>query len=182
MTPDRRLKILRILSLVFVVGIVVLIYIYRDQLQELARYGYAGIFMITLIANATVFVPVPGVIVVFALGAVFHPLITAVFAGLGGATGELSGYLLGFSGQGLAEQSERYQRMLDWLGKHQNLRDLAVVVLAAIPNPFFDLAGIAAGTLKVPIYRFWFFCSIGSITKYAIFAYAGSTFLKFFYD
>jgi len=181
MSSDRRLKILRILSLVFVVGIVAFIYFFRRQLPELARYGYAGVFMITLIANATVFVPIPGVMIVFALGGVFQPWVTAIFAGLGGATGELSGYLLGFSGQGLAERSATYQRLLEWMGKNQKFRDLAVLALAAIPNPIFDLAGIAAGTLKVPIYRFWFFCSIGSIIKYMIFGYAGKTLLKFFF-
>ena len=179
MPPDRRQKILRLLSLIFVVGIVVLILVNRDRVQELPRYGYLGLFFTTLISNATVFVPVPGVMVAFAMGAVFQPVLTALFAGLGGATGELSGYLLGFSGQGLAERSERYQRVITWMTDHEKLRDLAIFGLAAVPNPFFDLAGIAAGTLKMPVLRFWIFCALGSILKYGIFAFAGSTALKF---
>lgn len=179
MPPAQRLAVLRLLSFLFVVGIVVVILIYRDHVQELAQYGYLGIFLATLISNATVFVPVPGVMVVFAMGAVFNPFLTAVAAGLGGATGELSGYLLGFSGQGVAERSERFQRIYEWMANHRRWSDFAILVMAAIPNPFFDMAGIVAGMLKIQIQRFWFFCALGSILKYSLFAYAGSNILKF---
>ena len=47
--------------------------------------------------------------------------------------------------------------------------------MAVIPNPFFDLAGIAAGTLKIPVLRFYFFCALGSIIKMLAFAYGGNT-------
>jgi uncharacterized membrane protein YdjX (TVP38/TMEM64 family) len=180
MSTERRLKILRLVTFLFVVGIVVAIFIFRDQIKELAKYGYAGVFLVTLASNATVFLPVPGVVVVFAMGAVFQPFLTAIFAGLGAATGELSGYLLGFSGQGLAERSPRYQRLYEWLAGHRKMTNLAILVMAAIPNPFFDMAGIAAGTLKIPILSFWLYCATGSIIKMLFFAYAGSTALKLF--
>ncbi len=122
----------------------------RDHLQELAHFGYFGIFLTTLIANATVFLPVPGIAMVFTMGAVFDPFLVAIFAGLGAATGELTGYLLGYSGQGLVEQHGWYQRIRNWMTTHPKSIDLGVLALAAIPNPFFDAAGIAAGTLKNP--------------------------------
>jgi len=182
MSDDRRMKILRLLTFAFVIAIVVVIFIFRDEVRELARFGYPGVFLVTMISNATVFIPVPGIMVVFALGAVFQPLITAMVAGLGAATGELSGYLLGFSGQGLAQRSERYQRFLSWLSKHRRYSDVAVMVLAIIPNPFFDLAGIAAGTLKIPVLRFYFFCAIGSTLKMLVFAYSGDTILNWLFE
>jgi uncharacterized membrane protein YdjX (TVP38/TMEM64 family) len=181
MSSERRLKILRLMTFLFVVGIVAAIFVFRDQIKELARYGYAGVFLVTMASNATVFVPVPGVVVVFAMGAVFQPFVTAIFAGLGAATGELSGYLLGFSGQGIAERSQRYQRIYEWLAGHSRFSNVAILVLAAIPNPFFDMAGIAAGTLRMPIQSFWLFCALGSIIKMLFFAYAGSTTLRFFF-
>ncbi|MCC7130618.1 MAG: hypothetical protein B6D39_04135 [Anaerolineae bacterium UTCFX2] len=181
MSPERRLTILRLLALFFVIGLVAAIFIFRDQIQHLARYGYAGIFLINMIANATVFVPVPGVVMVFAMGAVLNPFATAVAAGLGGATGELSGYLLGFSGQGVAERSQTFLQFYAWMASHPRSTDLAILILAAIPNPFFDMAGIAAGMLKIPIHRFWFFCAVGSIIKYSFFAFMGSTALRFFF-
>jgi membrane protein YqaA with SNARE-associated domain len=175
MTPEQRTRLLRWTSLVVVIGILAVIYLYRDQVKHLAQYGYAGIFVITAMSNATVFLPLPGVAVVFTMGAVFHPLITAIVAGCGAAVGELSGYLLGFSGQGLAERSERYLRLLDWMRRNERWIGWAIFALAAIPNPFFDLAGIAAGTLKIPVWRFLVFCTAGSILKMLAFAYAGQT-------
>jgi len=181
MTPDRRLAILRVLTLLFVVTIGVIIFIFRDRVQELASYGYIGIFLVALIANATILIPVPGIMVVFAMGAVFNPVLIALFAGLGAAIGELSGYLVGFSGQGLAERSDTLVRISEWMENNRKYSDLGIVVMAAIPNPFFDLAGIAAGTLRIPLWRFLFFCAIGSIIKMAVFALAGDRSLNWIF-
>jgi membrane protein DedA with SNARE-associated domain len=48
------------------------------------------------------------------------------------------------------------------------------LILAALPNPFFDLAGMAAGALKMPIQKFIFWCVIGKIIKMLFFAYTGA--------
>lgn len=181
MSPERRLAILRLLALFFVASVTVVVFIFRDQVQSLARYGYVGIFLITMIANATVFIPVPGVMVVFTMGAIFNPYLTALAAGLGGATGELSGYLLGFSGQGVAARSQLFLQIYNWMAEHPRSTDTMILILAAVPNPFFDLAGIAAGMLKIPISRFWIFCSIGSVLKFIFFAFLGRTILRIFF-
>jgi uncharacterized membrane protein YdjX (TVP38/TMEM64 family) len=181
MTPGRRLTLLRILAFVFVVGIVVVIFIFRHQVRHLSHLGYLGAFLIPLIANATIFVPIPGVWVIFAMGAIFNPFFLAIFAGLGAAAGELSGYLLGFSGQGLAERSKLYDRVFGFMESHRGWSGLIILVMAVIPNPFFDLAGIAAGTLKMPILYFYFFCALGSIIKMLAFAYGGSTALNLWF-
>jgi len=175
MSPERRLTLLRILAFIFVVGIVVVIFIFREQVKHLSQLGYLGAFLIPLIANATIFVPIPGVWVIFAMGAVFNPFFLAIFAGLGAAAGELTGYLLGFSGQGLAQRSQLYDRIFGIMDRHRRWSDLMILIMAFIPNPFFDLAGIAAGTLKIPIWRFYIFCAAGSIMKMLAFAYGGST-------
>jgi uncharacterized membrane protein YdjX (TVP38/TMEM64 family) len=52
--------------------------------------------------------------------------------------------------------------------------NLTVLLLAAMPNPFFDLTGIAAGALKMPIPRFLFWCFIGISIKMTVFAFLGS--------
>ena len=178
----QRLTLIRALVMLLVIAIGVVIFIYRDRVQELANYGYLGIFLIAMIANATVLIPVPGIMMVFTMGAVFNPFITAIAAGLGAAIGELSGYLVGFSGQGLAEQSERFKAFSNWMESHHKISDLVVLIMAAIPNPFFDLAGIAAGTLRLPVWRFILFCAIGSIIKMLAFAYAGNKSLNWILD
>lgn len=163
-------NILRILALLVVIAITVYVYSIRDHVKEFANYGYPGIFLIALMANATIFLPAPGVAVVFAMGNIFHPLGVALAAGTGGALGELSGYLAGFSGQAVIENTNAYERIHPWVVKYGGW---AILVLSAIPNPFFDIAGVAAGITKMSLRRFLFFCWIGQLIKMAAFAYAG---------
>jgi membrane protein DedA with SNARE-associated domain len=154
-----------------VIAITVYIYGIRDHIRDFAAYGYPGIFLIALLANATVFIPAPGIAVVFAMGSIFNPLAVAISAGTGGALGELSGYLAGFGGQGAVERTGIYARIHPWVEKYGAW---AILIFAAIPNPFFDLAGFAAGVTKMPLWRFLLFCWIGQIIKMSIFAFSGA--------
>ena len=43
--------------------------------------------------------------------------------------------------------------------------DITILVLAFIPNPLFDLAGMVAGILKMPVWKFLIYCVIGKILK-----------------
>ena len=91
MNTKTRTTILRILAVTAVVCISAYVFSIRERVDEFAAYGYPGIFLIALLANATVFFPAPGIAVVFAMGSVFHPLGVALAAVTGGALGELSG-------------------------------------------------------------------------------------------
>ncbi len=167
----RQLTIIRIIVLILVIALTVILVIYRDQVQKLESYGYPGIFLFSILANATILIPVPGVVFTSAMGAVFNPFFVALAAGAGAALGELSGYLAGFSGRAVVENSKRYERLVGWMRKNG---DVTILVLAFIPNPAFDLAGIIAGVLKMPVGRFLLNCVIGKILKMLMFAYAGS--------
>jgi uncharacterized membrane protein YdjX (TVP38/TMEM64 family) len=163
-------NILRVLALLAVIAITVYIYSIRERVEEFAAYGYPGVFLVALMANATIFLPAPGVAVVFAMGHIFNPLGVALAAGTGGALGELSGYLAGFSGQAVVERTNVYERIHPWVVKYGVW---AIIVLSAIPNPFFDIAGVAAGIAKMSLRRFLIACWIGQLIKMALFAYAG---------
>lgn len=159
------------LALFAVIGVTVLIYSIRDHVQDFAAYGYPGIFLIALLANATVFLPAPGVAVVFAMGGVFNPLGVTLAAGTGGALGELTGYLAGLGGQVVVERTDVYNRIAPQVRKYGGW---AILAFSAIPNPFFDLAGIAAGAAKMSVWRFMLFCLIGETIKMSLFAYTGA--------
>ena len=165
-----RTNLFRAAALLVVVGITVYIYSIRDHVEQFEQFGYAGIFLIALMANATVLLPAPGVAIIYAMGAVFNPLGVGLAAGTGGAFGELSGYLAGFSGQAVVENMDIYNRFKPWVDKYGGW---AILVLSAIPNPFFDIAGIAAGIAKMPIQTFLLFTWIGQIIKMTTFAFAG---------
>jgi uncharacterized membrane protein YdjX (TVP38/TMEM64 family) len=173
MNDRRRLNLLRILTLVGVAALIAALFIFRDQVKKLENYGYVGIFLISIAANATIIIPLPGVAFTTAMGAIFNPIGVAVAAGLGAAIGELTGYLAGFSGQAVMERVDLYERLTKWMGDHQNLAYVMIALLAFIPNPLFDLAGMASGALKLPLWKFLIACAIGKIFKMLMFAYAG---------
>jgi len=171
-----RLTIARIVALVFVIAITVyIVYMPEQQAEQLESYGYVGIFLISILANATVIIPAPGLVIVFSMGAKFAPLLVGIAAGLGATIGELSGYLAGFSGQAVIEDQKRYDLMVKWMQKNG---PLTITFLAFIPNPLFDLAGMVAGALKMKVHRFLFFALIGKILKMLLFAYAGAGILN----
>ena len=173
MTEKRRLTILRILALAGVVALMAVLFIFRGQVKKLENYGYVGIFLISIAANATIIIPLPGVAFTTAMGAIFNPIGVAIAAGLGAALGELTGYMAGFSGQAVVERVALYKRLTDWMRQHQNLAYGMIVLVAFVPNPLFDLAGMASGALKLPLWKFLIACAIGKILKMLIFAYAG---------
>lgn len=170
LSPTHR-QWLRALALVFVVSVTVLIYVYRNEAQQLARFGYPGIFVFSILANATIVLPAPQLAVIFAMGGIFHPVGVGLAAGAGATLGELSGYLAGFSGQAVIENRALYNRLEEGMKRYG---PVVMVVLAFLPLPFFDLAGIAAGALKMPAPKFLFWCLLGKIPKMIVVAYAGA--------
>lgn len=174
MTQEQRTRWLRILALVFAVGLTLFLYLNRHRVQHLQGYGYAGIFLVSLLTNATLILPIPGVLITSAMGAVFNPFWVALAAGSGAALGELSGYLVGFSGQGIVERAQWHDRIEPYIRRYGGL---AILVMAFVPNPAFDVAGIIAGALKMPLRIFLFWCWLGKVLKMLIFAYSGALLL-----
>jgi membrane protein YqaA with SNARE-associated domain len=181
MTPKQRQNLIRVLVFLSVILISIFIFSIRDQAKELAKFGYPGIFVLSILANATVILPAPGILFVFAMGAVFNPIGVALAAGAGAAIGELTGYMIGFSGQGVVENVDLYNQILAWMQAHRRLSYLAILLLAFIPNPLFDLAGVAAGTLNIPVAIFLLFTFIGKTLKMFVLAYAGASSLKWLF-
>ncbi|MBE0409402.1 MAG: VTT domain-containing protein [Anaerolineales bacterium] len=164
----------RVIALLVTVSVSLYIFSIRDQVAGLGALGYPGIFLISLLAYATVFLPAPGVAVVFTMGAIFHPFWVAIVAGAGAALGEFSGYIAGFGSQLVIEKVAIYHRLTGWM---QNNGPLTILVLSAIPNPFFDLAGITAGALKMHPMKFLFWVWLGVTVKMLFFSYAGFSLL-----
>ncbi len=153
MASTRRDTLVRVLALAGVAALIVLLFVYREQLQSLQRYGYLGIFLISIAANATIIIPCPGLPSRPRWGAIFHPLGVAVAAGLGLRWGTLR--LPGrVQRAGDCRKTAFYEKLTAWMRAHPRLNMLAIFVLAFIPNPLFDVAGPAAGTLKIPLWQF----------------------------
>lgn len=164
-------KPFRLLVVLAVVGLSVAIFLVRHRFAELAAVGYPGIFLVSLLGNATIILPAPSLTLVFAMGSALPPPLVGLAAGAGEALGELTGYAAGFGGRAVIEDAAKYRRLVTWM---RRAGGLTILVLSLIPNPFFDLAGIAAGTLRYPLWRFLLFCWLGKTIKTTLVAWAGA--------
>ncbi len=169
--PNIKLVLIRVAALLLVIGISIFIFLVRDQADKLVIYGYPGVFLISFMAYATVILPAPGLAVIFGLAGVLNPLAVGLVAGAGAAAGETVGYLAGYSGQAVIEKRQEYERIAAWMKKNA---PATIFLLSVIPNPFFDLAGIAAGAFRIPIQKFLLYCWAGETLKMLFFAYLGS--------
>ena len=160
----------RILALVFSLGITAAILLNADRLKDLAHFGYLGVFLIAVLGNATVILPVPSMAVTFAAGGVLNPWIVGLVAGLGEPLGELTGYLAGYGGSAVIEDRARFEQLKGWMRRRGFL---TLLVLSAIPNPLFDLAGITAGALRYPVGKFLLACWLGKTAKAIAVAFLG---------
>jgi membrane protein YqaA with SNARE-associated domain len=144
-----------------------------QQTGELGRYGifaYPILFVVQALVSATIFLPAPGVAVVAAAGTILDPLWAGIIAGLGSATGELSGYLLGYYGRrAVPTDTSRLWRLAERGFRRWGF--IALIVIAGVPNPVFDALGILAGSLRYPLGRFWLATAAGKILKFLVISY-----------
>jgi membrane protein YqaA with SNARE-associated domain len=161
----------RVVALLLAVGITAVILVFRDDIARLAAYGYPGIFLITLLSSATVILPVPGLALVFAAGASFNPLLVGIAAGIGAGLGEITGYLVGYGGRGTVENRGGYARVRRWMERYGVW---VIFAMSAVPNPVFDVAGITAGIMRIPVWLFLLAACAGNVLKATVVAFAGA--------
>ena len=154
-----------------VVAISVAVFFLADRIQELKSLGYLGAFSIMLLSNATIVLPAPGLVLVFALGSSLQSIPLGLATGAGAALGELTGYLAGLSGRTVIKNQTLYRRFEGWMERYGSL---TIFALAAIPNPFFDIAGVAAGALGFTWRRFLLAAWAGKTVQGILIAYAGA--------
>lgn len=171
-------KLLRFSALILVLLVSAALLSLRNQIRALSGWGYPGIFLTSLLSSATVLIPAPGLAIVYTMGHILNPLGVGLAAGSGSALGEMSGYLAGFSGQGVIERMDIYQRVRPYI---QRYGGFAIFALGVLPNPFFDIAGIAAGALKMPFRSFLLAVWLAQLIKMTLFALAGAYSLNWFF-
>lgn len=142
--------------------------------NELRTYGYAGVFIITLLGAATLFIPGPTMVATFVVGALLNPILVSLVAGLGSAIGESTGYAAGFASRALIEPQERrdtwYQRIYHWMSTHPFL---TIFLMDAIPNLLGDIAGLLAGRNRYSYFKFLLASFLGKTIRFSISAYLG---------
>ena len=149
--------------------------------DDLAVYGYGGVFLITLLGAATLFIPGPTMIATFVVGSMLNPILVALVAGLGSAIGESTGYAAGYASRALLTPKERkdtwYQRIFRWMSTHPFL---TIFLLDAIPNLLGDIAGLIAGRIKYSYIKFLFASFLGKTIRFFLSAYLGFGLARYF--
>jgi len=158
-------------GLAAVLGITVAIALNRDKMKDFEAMGYAGAFLAMLGSNATLVLPAPGLVIVFALGSSLNPLGVGLFGAVGATLGELTGYMTGYSGLAAIDQTRAARRIQSWMNRNGIL---TIFLLSIIPNPFFDIAGILAGAGRIPVWKFEVVAFCGKLIQSVGIALAGA--------
>lgn len=149
----------------------VIIY-FRNDLAKLQAYGILGILLISILGNATVVVPAPVILTAFIGGSVYNPVLVGLVVALGATIGELTGFIAGLGGRVAITDHKHFKKVEKWMAKSGFL---TIFILAAIPNPLFDLAGIFAGATNYSAKKFLFATFLGKSIKFLVVALLGSS-------
>lgn len=173
-------KIIPLVGLLLAIAIVAgIFYCYSrnpDIFKELKTYGYFGAFFISIILNATIILPVSNMAIMMSLGATLPiPAFVGIAGGVGAAIGELTGYVAGRSGRGLLTKSNMYNRVEGWV---RRWGWIAVFIMSIFPF-VFDVVGIIAGAMRMPLWKFMLACWLGRTISYVAMVYLASAGLKF---
>jgi len=167
------------LALLLVSGIVASFVLFRHGITHLQHYGYLGVFVISVLASATIIAFIPSVPTVFALGGILNPFFVGLAAGIGEAIGEFTGYLAGRTGHAFFIKS-RFQDIANSKGVYPGLQrwvktrgSLALFVSSAVFNPFFSIIGATAGALRFPWWKFFLTVWAGKTVKWTVVALVG---------
>ena len=126
--------------------------------------GYASIWFLAFIGAALIFLPVSALAAVCVAVAVdLNPFMVAVVAASAEAVGELTGYLAGMGGSSLFERNRFYLRFKQLFLRYAGL---TIVLFSIIPNPLFDIVGVAAGSILYPVRKFLLLVFIGKTIKF----------------
>jgi membrane protein YqaA with SNARE-associated domain len=170
-----RNRLLPVVGLLLVIGVVIGVFFfyrsYPERVEALEGYGYLGVFIVSVLLNATIVLPAGNFLVLAAMGVILpSATLVGLVGGIGAAIGELTGYAAGYSGQAIVSRQRVYIRLKGWV---ERWGMLTIFVLSVVPF-VFDLAGIAAGVIRFPLWKFFIACWLGRTILYLIIAWGGA--------
>lgn len=137
----------------------------------IVNFSYLGIFLISLLSSATIFLPLPFYgFVLFASVLGLNPWITAIATAGGDTIGELTGYLVGKGGKSVMEEKHRHKIIKLFMRFFKKYGFATNMVVAFIPFPF-NVMGILSGIGNYGVKKFLLATFIGKTAKFMLIAY-----------
>ena len=166
--------VLAVVGIAVLIALNVAVYLAPIDYQALTSFAYIGAFLICLLANALVAIPIPYVPIIAHLGATAEsPAIVVVLGALGSVLGESVAFLIGRAEQGLVSEHPIYRR-LHGLAERKWLAGLLLFAMAAPLNPLFDVAGIAAGAIGMRYRVFFIAVFAARVLRLALIVWLGA--------
>ena len=175
----------------------VAIFLFWDKLPFAQGYGYVTGFTVSIFGGITV-IPIPNLAIVLTLAHKLNPLYLGLLVGLGESVGGITIYLTGTGGgamwaklreerDGFYDQPEEnagedrprrpsrwqrlYRRFAGSIGRRQGL--WAVFITSAFLWCLYYPVGIACGSFRIGIKRFFLVSLLGKTVRGLMIAYAG---------
>ncbi len=156
-----------------------------DRLKGL---GYFGIFFLNFISIAVFFIPLPGLTaagqaLIVSEAARLGAWQVGLIGGVGMGLGEITPYIGGAAGREVARGRQvggprwlrnavnKITQAVSWLMRRYGM--ITLFVLAAVPNPVFEVAGLSAGAVRMKFWRFLVPVMAGKILRGMALAYIG---------
>jgi membrane protein YqaA with SNARE-associated domain len=152
--------------------------------EGLATTAYLAVFIISLVSNASIIIPVPifvGIMIpvakMMAEVSPWGPVLVALTASSAGTLGEITGYYAGYLGKKIivTEATPGYEKLVGWMKRHG---PLAIFLLSLQPILPFDIAGLISGASRIPLWKFVLACWAGKFPKYLVGCYFGGAVLR----
>jgi membrane protein YqaA with SNARE-associated domain len=151
----RRHIVFAIAGIVFLLAFNIAVFFAPIDYGAFTSFAYLGAFIVTLLANALIIIPIPYVPIVAHIGATAEfPWLVVALGALGSVLGESVAFLAGRAELGLISEQPIYRR-LHRVAQRPLLAGVLIFAWAIPPNPLFDVGGLAAGAVGVS-YRVFF--------------------------
>jgi membrane protein YqaA with SNARE-associated domain len=151
----------------------VAVYFAPIDYSALTSFAYIGAFLVCLLANALVAIPIPYIPIIAHIGATADSAAIVVAMGaLGSVLGESVAFFIGRAEQGLVSERPIYKR-LHRIAERKWLAGLVVFGLAVPLNPLFDVAGLAAGAIGMRYRVFFIAVFAARILRLALIVWLG---------
>ena len=171
-----------LLALLLLIGAAVGIQFVDIPWRENLGLGYAGLFLATIPTGASLVVTGPGQSLIVSAGRTLDPVFVGLVGGTGLAIGETTSYAVGrYSSRWASITQTRLGKVLHLTQVESQLKRWwlpLIIVLAIVPNPFFDFVGIAAGHFRLSIWKYVGPTFIGKVGRALILAYIGALVLE----